>query len=94
MQCLKKRKGQVVRNLYVIQLIKADLKLLIRILVNERNRFKIENNIRVSKANCWSRLHYYIENIILEKRLVYDNSILLENKTVYNITDLQSYYGY
>ena len=88
MWCLKKGKGPVVENLHIIQLIEADLQLLIKILVNKRNRFKIEEDIIVSKVNYRSKLYYSIKNIILEKRLVCDNSILLGNKIIYNITDL------
>ena len=73
---LEKGNSPVVRNLYTIQLIEADLQLLMRILVNKRNRFKIEEDSRVSKVNYGLRLYYSMENAILEKRLVHDNSVL------------------
>ena len=60
----------MVRNLQTIQLIEADLQLLMRILVDECNKLKIEDNIRVSKVNYGFRPNYSIENTILEKRLV------------------------
>ena len=46
------------------------------------------------KANYESRPNYSIENAILEKRLVYDNSFLIERKMIHNMIDLQSYYNH
>ena len=37
---------------------------------------KIENDNRISKSNYWSRLGYSIEDIILEKGLIFDNSTI------------------
>ena len=71
---IEKGKGPIVGKLCFIQLIEADLQLLIRILVNNRNKFKIEADQQIVKSNYDSRPDYLIEDIILEKQLVLDNS--------------------
>ena len=38
------------------------------------------------------RPNYSIKNAILEKQLIYNNSLLIGRKTIYNMTDLQSCY--
>ena len=63
---LEKGKGPVVDKLRIIQLIEADLQLLMRILVNTRNKMSIEADSRVSKCNYGSCADYSIENVILE----------------------------
>ena len=73
---LEKGKGLVVDKLRAIQLIEVDLQLLIRILINARNKLSIESDNRVLKYNYGLRVNYSIENVILEKRLWYDNSLL------------------
>ena len=85
---MKKEKGPVVENLHIIQLIEADLQFLLKGCVTKRKGFKIGDDVGVWEVNYRSKLYYSIKNIILGKRLVYDNSILLGNKTIYNITDL------
>ena len=72
----------------MIQLIEADLQILIRIFVNERNSGRIETNLRISKCDYRSRKEYSIKDVILEKRISYDNSIITGKHNVYNITDL------
>ena len=59
-----------------IQLIEGDIQILISILINQRNKFKIEIDPRIVKSNYGSRPHYSIEDALLEKRLIYNNSIL------------------
>ena len=52
----------------------------------------IENDNRFSKANYGSRRNYSIETAILEKRLVFDHSMINMKKNIYNLTDLKSCY--
>ena len=66
---LKKGKGPVVDKLCKIQLIEADLQLLMRILINMRNKSSIESDNRVLKCIYGLRANYLIKNAILEKRL-------------------------
>ena len=75
-----------------MQLIEADLQLLIRILINNRNKLNIEYDERILKSNYRSRMNYSIENVILEKRLWYNNSLLGGKTTIHNMTDLKAYY--
>ena len=79
-------------KLRTIQLIEADVQLLMRILINQRNKFKIEKDSRVTKCNYRLRPHYSIEDIILEKKITHNNSLLNRNIIIYNIIDLKSYY--
>ena len=89
---IEKGKGLVIGKLRTIQLIEADMQILMRIIINERNRGRIEVNPRISKCNYRSRSGYSIKDVILEKRIVYDHSILKKNTTIYNITELQVCY--
>ena len=54
---------------------------------------RIEQDPRISKVNYWSRSKYSIENVILEKRIIYDHSALTYEKTIYNMTDLEACYN-
>jgi len=72
----------VIGKLHIIQLIEADLQLLMRIFIGQRNYSKIENDSRVSKYNFSSRPKYSIETELLEKRLMYNASILIMTNTM------------
>ena len=89
---LDKGKGPIVGKLRMIQLIEADLQLLIRIFLRGKNIRSIEKDIRISKYNFGSQKNYIIEEAILEKRLIYDCSIFNRKPTVYVITGLEVYY--
>ena len=89
---IEKGKGLMINKLQIIQLIEGDLQILTRIFINIRNKSRIESDNRISKCNYGLRVNYFIENAILEKQLVYDNSILIGNITIHNMTDLKSYY--
>ena len=52
----------------------------------------IESDVRFSKANYGSRRNYSIESALLEKRLIFDSSMMSGKKTMYTLTDLQSCY--
>ena len=58
------------------------------IFVNIRNKGNIESEERVSKSNYGSRPKHSIEDAILEKILVFDNSLVKGNHTIYTMTDL------
>ena len=89
---IEKGKGPVVGKLQTIQLIEANLQIIIRIFINYRVKGKIEQDSRISKANYRSRGKYSIENTILEKRIIYDYSIHIYQHTIYNMTDLEACY--
>ena len=63
-----------------------------RIFINQRNKFQIEKDLRVAKCNYGSRLYYLIEDAILEKRICYNNSLLNQEQTIYNMINLKSCY--
>ena len=90
---LEKGKGLVLGKLRTIQLVEADLYLIIRVFLGLRNTNKIESSKRISKFNFGSRKNYLIDEAILKKRLIYDTSIWTEEPTVYLITDLSTYYN-
>jgi len=71
---IEKGHGPTLGKLRMIQLIKANLQLLIYIFMSYRNQEKIEVDQRLSKCNYKSRRNYSIEMAILEKRLIYDTS--------------------
>ena len=90
---LEKGKGAIIEKLRIIELIEADIQLLTRITVNKRNKHNIEKYPRIAKYNYSLRPNYSIKDAILEKRLAYDNSIINENYTICNMTDLESCYN-
>ena len=62
-----------------------------RIAFNQ-NKFAIEKDDRVLKSNYGSRPEYSIELAILYKRLIYNNSKIINEITVYNMTNLEAFY--
>ena len=87
---IKKGKEPVLSKLRTIKLIEADVQLLMRILINTRNKFRIKKDKRIAKSNYSSRSHYFIEDVILEKRLVCDNVLMIGAKNIHSIIDLEA----
>ena len=87
---IEKGKGPVLGKLRTIQLTEADLKLIMMMFVNIRNKGNIESDERVSKSIYGSRPGYSLEDDILEKRLVFDNSIVTGSHNIYAMADLQA----
>ena len=88
---LDKGKGSVLGKLWTMQLIEADLKLLIRIFVRNRNKGSIKKDYRFSKFNFSLRKYYFINKALLEKRLIYDSSIWIKLLSIHIIIDLATY---
>ena len=61
-----------------------------RMFINIRNKGNMEAYQRVSKRNYGSRLGYSIEDTILEKRLVFDNSLATGIHIFHAITYFQA----
>ena len=89
---ISKGKGMVLGKLRIITLIEADLQYIMRIFLGDEEEEKIEKDDRFSKTNYGSRKNYSIESALLEKRVIFDNSMMSGNPTIYTITDLQSCY--
>ena len=85
---LVKGKGMILGKLRTIMLIKEDLQYYLRIYLEDLKKEIIESNKRFSKLNYGSRKNYSIETAILEKRLTFDNGILIGNLTLYYLTNL------
>jgi hypothetical protein len=66
----------VISKLQTIQLIEADLQLIIRIFIKNRVNGLIELDINISNFNFGSRRNYFIEDALLEKWLIYDWSMI------------------
>ena len=64
---IEKGKGIIIGKLWNIQLIEADLQLLIRIYIGSKSEKMIEKDERLSKANYGLRKNYLVESVILEK---------------------------
>ena len=69
---LEKGKGAVIRKLQTIQLIEADLQLIMRIFIKNRENRSIENDFNMLQFNFRLRRNYSIEDALLEKQLIYD----------------------
>ena len=57
---IEKGKGPVINKLHIIQLIEADLQIIMRIVVNTRNKHAIEKDKRILKYNYGLRSNYSI----------------------------------
>ena len=90
---LEKGKGSIIGKLKTIMLIEGDLQILMRKYLRSKSKELIEKSTRFSKANYESRKFFLIETMILEKRLMFDNSVSLNKYIICNLTDLQSYYN-
>ena len=90
---IEKGKELILGKLRIIQLIEADLQLLMRIFMGSRNEGLIKKDHRISKSNFGLRKHYSIKIAILKKRLLYDTSMISRETTVHNLTDLQACYN-
>ena len=89
---LDKGKGLIIGKLRMIQLIEANLQLLMRIFLESRIEGFIEKNNRISKFNFGSRKFFSIEEAILEKRMIYKNSKWTGKQILHVIMDLAAYY--
>lgn len=89
---LEKGKGPILGKLRNITLIEGDLQINMRMQLSSDGEEKIEKDSRFSKSNYGSRKNYAIESAILQKRIVFDNSLNSMKPTIYNFTDLKSCY--
>ena len=90
---LEKGKGLILGKLRIIQLIEANLQLMIRIFIGGRNDKNIETDNRLSKYNYESRRNYSIDTVLLEKRLMH-NAILRNRKPInHAISNLKACYN-
>ena len=53
---------------------------------------KIEKDSRISKVNYRLKGKYSIENVILEKQIIYEYSVLTYQYIIYNMVDLEACY--
>ena len=63
-----------------------------RIFLDSDKEEIIERDIRVLKVNYSSCKSYFIETVILKKKLVFDYSMINMDKTIYVFTDLKASY--
>ena len=89
----EKESGLVIGKLRIIQLIEANLQLLIWVFIGSRNQNLLEIDSQISKYNYSLRKNYSIKLAILEKRLIYNKSMLSSQESIYNTTNLKSYYN-
>ena len=73
---LYKGRELIIGKLRTIVLIKADLQCIMRMHLSDEYGEIIEKDNRFLKWNCSSRSNYSIEIEILEKRLMFNNSLL------------------
>ena len=67
--------------------------MIMRIFLKYRIKGKIKKDLRISKANYGLRSKYSIENVILEKRIIYNHSTLTYQYTIHNMIDLEACYN-
>lgn len=89
---VEKGKGPILGKLRIIQLIEADLQLLMRIFFSLRTEGNIETDQRIAQCNFGSRRGYSVESCILEKRLLYESNLFDKTQLVHTISDLEACY--
>ena len=65
-----------------------------RIVLNDGEKERIELDKRFLKSYYGFRKNYAIESALLEKRIVFDNSLILCKKVIYHLIDLKSCYDW
>ena len=88
---IEKLKVLVLGKLRTMQLVEADIQLIMRMFVNIRNKGNMESDERGSKRNYGSRTAHLVAYAILEKILVFDNIIVTVNYNIHAIADLQAF---
>ena len=73
---IEKGKGPVLGKLRNITLIEGDLQMMMRHHLYSENEEMIEAGAQFSKVNYRSRKNFSIETALLEKRLIFDNSLI------------------
>ena len=66
---IEKGKGPILGKLRIMQLIDADIQILIRICIGKQNDNSIENNGKFSKYNCSLRKRILHRNCIIIKEI-------------------------
>ena len=90
--CIEKGKGPLLGKLQNLQLIEGDLQIMMRMFLFADGKELIEKDPRFSKANYRLRLNYSIKTALLEKRIIFDNSMLTMENTICTFTDLKVCY--
>ena len=92
--CIEKGKSPLLGKLWNLQLIEGDAQIMMHIFLLAEETENIENVDRFSKANYGSKRKHSIETAKLEKRLVFDHSVIATKKTICNLTHLKSCYDW
>ena len=87
---IEKGKGSRINKLRVIQIVEADLQLLMRIFLGIWLESKLEEDERLSKPNYGSRKGFSIDSALLEKRLLFDYAKRREESNIYLTSDLEA----
>ena len=58
-----------------------------------RNQGAIERDNQLSKFNFGSRKTYAIEEVLLEKRIIYNTAVYIQLLSIHIVTDLEAYYN-
>ena len=70
---IEKGKGPRINKLRTLEMIEANLQLVMRMFLGSRMNERIETDARMSKHNYGSRSGHSIKNVLLEKRLMTDH---------------------
>ena len=85
-------KGPTIGKLRYITLIEGNLQIEMRMSLNSDHKELIEKDEWISKANFGSRKNFSITTALLQKKLIFDNSLITIKRNIYAKTDLQSCY--
>lgn len=87
-----KEKGPVLGKLRIIQLIEADLQLMLSIFFSLWNDSNIEEDLRLLKCNFGMRKGYSVKNAILEKQLLFESNSCIQKQFVYTFSNMEACY--
>ena len=88
----EKGKGLILGKLRMIQLIEANLQLMMWIFISGWNDKNVETDNRLLKYNYGSRRNYSINTLLLEKILMCDAALWNRKPTIHTISDLKACY--
>ena len=89
---IRKVKGPKLKKLRILEMIEADLQLVMRACLGCRMNERVETDKIVSKYNYGSRKGSFIENDLIEKRLMFDHAKKTEEINTHPISDLEACY--
>ena len=90
---VEKRERSTFKKIRILEMIEADLQLVMRMHLWGWTNERVESDKRSSKQNYGSREGHSIENALLETMLIFDHAKKTEESNVHAMSDLEACYN-